>query len=116
MKMKELKDLQRLHTAVDELNATMARLVGTVKTAKANLDEIIEHATTCPRCLGGVPNNTMRGKYPGALSRTDNETYICSDCGVLEAFEQAGPRISSSGRANIMPQEEWKWNALQERH
>jgi len=35
----------------------------------------------CVRC-----GNTFE-KGIGALSRWDNETEICSDCGVLEAFE-----------------------------
>jgi hypothetical protein len=35
---------------------------------------------TCPRCLGGIPNDLCRGQYIGALSRTDNQTEICSDC------------------------------------
>lgn len=42
---------------------------------------------TCPRCLGGIPTNTERGAYPGALSRTDNSTEICSLCGLVEAFD-----------------------------
>lgn len=41
----------------------------------------------CPRCLGGVPNNSNIGEYVGALSRTDNLTEICSGCGELEALE-----------------------------
>lgn len=43
---------------------------------------------TCPRCAGGIPNDARRGEYPGALSRTDNVTYICSACGEHEAMEQ----------------------------
>lgn len=43
----------------------------------------------CPRCGGGVPNDLMKGAYVGALSRTDNETYVCSRCGTFEALEQA---------------------------
>ena len=35
----------------------------------------------CPRCQGDMPD------YPGALSRWDNFTEICSDCGVKEALE-----------------------------
>jgi hypothetical protein len=42
---------------------------------------------TCPRCGGGIPNNEQRGAYPGALSRTDNDTYVCSGCGTDEAIE-----------------------------
>lgn len=40
----------------------------------------------CPRCLGGIPNNTMPGQYIGALSRADNKTMICSACGEEEAL------------------------------
>lgn len=36
----------------------------------------------CPRC-----HNTYND-YP-ALSRRDNQTYICSKCGQQEAFEDA---------------------------
>lgn len=41
----------------------------------------------CPRCGGGIPNDINVGAYPGALSRTDNETEICSECGTMEALE-----------------------------
>lgn len=40
----------------------------------------------CPRCGGCVPNGSAPGAYPGALSRWDNETYICSACGGLEGI------------------------------
>lgn len=43
---------------------------------------------TCPRCLGFIPNNWMPGAYPGALSRYDNHTIICSSCGTDEAMNQ----------------------------
>jgi hypothetical protein len=39
----------------------------------------------CPRCSGGIPNSTMPGAYPGALSRWDNHTEVCSYCGSEEA-------------------------------
>ena len=42
----------------------------------------------CPRCtVNYIPNNEEPGAYPGALSRVDNETYICSDCGVEEGLD-----------------------------
>jgi len=47
-----------------------------------------EFAGPCPRCGGGVPNDVQRGVYPGALSRYDNATYICSSCGTAEALWQ----------------------------
>ena len=54
---------------------------------------------TCPRCLGGVPTPSERGKYPGAISRTDNVTEVCSECGVKEALE-----VFTSA---LMQQEDW---------
>lgn len=43
-------------------------------------------AGPCPRCGGPVPNADRPGAYPGALSRLDNATYICSACGTEEAL------------------------------
>lgn len=43
---------------------------------------------TCPRCLGGIPSDERRGQYPGAISRFDNETEVCSKCGQDEAMRQ----------------------------
>lgn len=34
----------------------------------------------CPSCGSLLPD------YPGAVSRQDNKTEICSDCGMIEAF------------------------------
>lgn len=39
----------------------------------------------CPRCGGYIPDNKRPGSHPGAISRVDNKTEICSTCGVLEA-------------------------------
>jgi rRNA maturation protein Nop10 len=39
----------------------------------------------CPRC-----NVEMDESIPGALSRRDNETEICSECGTEEAMIDAG--------------------------
>lgn len=43
-------------------------------------------AIICPRCEGAIPNNETPGAYPGALSRADNKTEICSACGTDEAL------------------------------
>jgi hypothetical protein len=40
----------------------------------------------CPRCEGSIPNNVMPGAYPGAISRIDNKTEVCSECGMEEAI------------------------------
>ena len=42
----------------------------------------------CPRCGHAIPNDRYPGQYPGALSRYDNATEICSACGVKEAMWQ----------------------------
>lgn len=44
-------------------------------------------AKRCPICEGWIPNNDTPGAYPGALSRKDNKTEICSECGTMEAIE-----------------------------
>lgn len=42
----------------------------------------------CPRCQDSlIPNNESPGKYPGAISRADNKTEICSSCGHDEAMK-----------------------------
>ena len=45
-------------------------------------------APICPRCEGFIPNNLTPGRYPGAISRVDNKTEVCSDCGREEALDR----------------------------
>jgi hypothetical protein len=40
----------------------------------------------CPRCDSPIPNREHAGMYAGAISRVDNMTEICSECGVIEAM------------------------------
>lgn len=40
----------------------------------------------CPICKGFIPNNEQPGAYMGAISRVDNKTEICSQCGRDEAL------------------------------
>jgi len=49
----------------------------------------------CPICKGWIPNNDTPGAYPGALSRRDNKTEICSECGQMEAFEDFDRRFNN---------------------
>lgn len=52
----------------------------------------------CPKCGGFVPSTVDVGRYVGALSRWDNKTIVCSDCGQREAFlQQQGKDISPEG-------------------
>lgn len=49
--------------------------------------ENVVKTVVCPRCcLDKIPCNERAGEYPGALSRADNETEICSACGQDEAL------------------------------
>lgn len=61
----------------------------------------------CPICLGPIPNALDEGKYAGALSRVDNETEICSECGFMEAMQGFSRSIeaveSPTGDATIYP-------------
>ena len=42
----------------------------------------------CPRCQDSwIPDNLQPGAFPGAISRADDVTEICSECGRQEAFE-----------------------------
>jgi len=40
----------------------------------------------CPICHHFIPNDEEPGAYPGALSRKNNKTEICSNCGLMEAL------------------------------
>ena len=40
----------------------------------------------CPICMNWIPTNDKKGEYPGAMSRFDNDTEICSACGTGEAM------------------------------
>lgn len=44
------------------------------------------NVSLCPRCGGYIPNADNPGAYPGALSRVDSRTEICSNCGIDEAM------------------------------
>lgn len=61
----------------------------------------------CPICLGPIPNALDEGKYAGALSRVDNETEICSECGFMEAMQGFSRSIEAveapTGDATIYP-------------
>lgn len=75
------------HQSHHELNSKQER-----KTMKKEKPQ--EHKMThnkfrqCPRCDNFIPNNATPGAYPGAISRLDNITEICSDCGSEEAVLQ----------------------------
>lgn len=52
-----------------------------------------ESKPICPKCQGFIPNNETPGAYPGALSREDNKTEICSACGTKEALAEFAKRV-----------------------
>jgi ribosomal protein S27AE len=49
--------------------------------------ELKTEAKKCPKCSNFIPSNEHAGEYPGAISRRDSKTEICSACGVDEALE-----------------------------
>ena len=42
----------------------------------------------CPICGHFIPNDDTPGKFPGATSRRDNKTEICTSCGIQEAINE----------------------------
>ena len=63
---------------------------GSLAVAKTEKEQFRE----CPRCSHFIPNDLTPGAYPGAISRLDNETEICSECGVEEALLQFQGRLT----------------------
>ncbi len=110
---KEIKKLRHLVSEMQYAARAVDKLTVELEAATVDLQNLVTAGCICPRCGGGIPDNEHRGEYPGALSRTDDRTEICSNCGNLEAIEQMHPRLSGFGSENIMPQSEWKWNASQ---
>jgi predicted RNA-binding Zn-ribbon protein involved in translation (DUF1610 family) len=56
------------------------------------------HATyaTCPRC--GQERLRIDRPALNALSRTDNKTYVCSDCGTSEGLEAMARGMANSSK------------------
>ena len=59
---------------------------------------LVHGDSTCFRCGGAIPTLENIGQYPGAISRTDNETEICSECGSDEALECMRGTLSDQSR------------------
>lgn len=64
---------------IDSSNTYAVRFIDSLE-----ITSLLEH--DCPRCFRSIPNEVSRGEYLGAMSRIDNETEICSDCGNAEAL------------------------------
>ena len=62
----------------------------------------------CPRCEHQIPNDESPGLFPGALSRVDNETEICSACGMDEAIGQG---LIPLDQWPVPPLEDWVYHA-----
>lgn len=79
--------------------------------ARAQLDQVDAYLADqkggrlCPRCgVNGYTPYTRKWEIgdppPPALSRTDNKTYVCSNCGSEEAMED-------HFKGKLTPQSEW---------
>lgn len=60
----------------------------------------------CPRCTHYIPNDENPGAYPGAISRVDNKTEICSKCGSDEAVQSYFNYVYSISEI-LTPISEW---------
>jgi RNA polymerase subunit RPABC4/transcription elongation factor Spt4 len=79
--------MNRTHSSqLVPLNLTDSTAPAVELTKKKKGDKVKE-IKTCPKCSGYIPNNETPGAYPGAISRRDNLTEICSACGTEEALE-----------------------------
>jgi len=78
----------------------LGKIMAQLQHHRHNPKGTIMNTHTCPRCGEGIPNNLQRGMYPGALSRTDNKTEICSPCGTDEAMEDFFTTLT--------PKNQWK--------
>ena len=65
----------------------------------------MKKSVKCPICSGPIPNALHEGEYAGALSRVDNETEICSECGVFEALVDY-KLVFADGRRTTIAEEE----------
>ena len=72
------------------------------RSGRPELEERMSTTNDCPRCGHLIPNDEQPGAYPGALSRADNKTEVCSDCGTHEAMEQF-----TSDDHTVTPISEW---------
>ena len=72
----------------------------------------------CPLCFRGIPNDERRGEYIGALSRYDNETYVCSQCGSLEGMFEMGLNQNRHTEANKTKYrwQDWRKSVLDEQY
>lgn len=64
-------------------------------------------AEPCPRCGGPVPDEEHQGEYPGALSRWDNRTEVCSRCGSEEAVAQWMARDATAAVHPVTGRRPW---------
>jgi histidinol-phosphate/aromatic aminotransferase/cobyric acid decarboxylase-like protein len=56
----------------------------------------------CPRCGGLIPHDHAPGAYPGAISRWDNKTEVCSACGADEGIAQYVAARSGADPATVV--------------
>jgi hypothetical protein len=71
-----------------KIDLTKVRYSGTIRSERRYKmsDAYDKDLVRCPKCSGYIPSNENPGAYPGAISRADNKTEICSACGVAEAL------------------------------
>lgn len=66
-------------------------------------------APICPRCGHYIPNDVTPGEYPGAISRWDNKTEVCSQCGTDEALLQYMAHLAGENPSDAVHPERRPW-------
>lgn len=72
-------------TVVDDQGLTVAIVCKTTKKALTTWIKEQKAVEACPRCGSPKMDKVL---VRNALSRKDNKTYICNDCGTAEAIEE----------------------------
>jgi predicted RNA-binding Zn-ribbon protein involved in translation (DUF1610 family) len=89
-KVEGVTDVDELHKVINTLGGVVESLIEVANMGQALVEAFSSSLTPtapsevhskCPRC-----NEVVDMKYP-ALSRVDNETFVCSPCGTEEAMQ-----------------------------
>jgi hypothetical protein len=68
---------------------------------------ITETAPICPRCAHYIPSDEEPGAYPGAMSRADDETEVCSSCGSEEGLLDFAASVKAGRYVRATSKVDW---------
>jgi len=96
-----IEKFKGLRTKAERLSSDDYREKVNMRVMERNLQikgYLVHGDYTCFRCGGAIPTLENIGQYSGAISRTDNATEICSECGSDEARECMRGTLSDQSR------------------